>query len=224
MNRKLQGVLFAMLVACCSSGCVTKALITAANGNERERVSGDLYVMSASRVGDNAYICLQRATIDGRGKDYSLIVPTAENRDFYFQDPDDRRPFIKVTPDQLVAGSCKASAETIPVIEVSDQGRLALPGNHREAVYVQYTEGSLRSLGYVSASPLHNHINHRGYAIDFSKSDLVGVEGKKRPYLFLLLPVSVAADVVVGAGVVVYVFAQAAMDDCIKRPGGCKGP
>ncbi|MFT3735187.1 MAG: hypothetical protein QM776_09200 [Rhodocyclaceae bacterium] len=226
MNPRLRRMLFLALLACLNTSCATKALIKAANGNERETLAGVMHVQSASREGNNAYICFQRVFPEGHSINYSLMVPTAENQDFYVQDASDRPPILSVMTDQLRPGPCKTGRSAVPVIEVSDEGKLTLKSTEREAVYVQYVQGSLRNLGYVSSAPLHNNTNHHSYAIDLGKTGMIGADGKKRPYLLLLLPISVAADTVTGVGVLGYVLVQGTMDSCSKDPKakGCRGP
>jgi hypothetical protein len=214
-----------------SSGCATKALLKAANGEARENAGGEVRVLSASRSGNNAYLCFQRTSPGREGETYSLLIPTAESRDFAFRDSDSRQPLIRVPAEQLMRLACKTTSDSIPVIEIADTSQLVLKQGQRDAVYVQYVQGRLQNLGYVSAKPLFDSLNadqaQHGYALDLRNTEpFTMAGGGKRPYLLLLLPVSVATDVVTGAGVVVVAFAKSMIDDCTRKPEtkGCKGP
>ncbi len=226
MNALLRAALSAILVACLATGCATKALLKAANTETREKTEGVVRVVSASREGDMAYLCLQRTTADQRTSSFGLRIPTADTRDFYFHDTSGQSPVLKITADQGRPRPCATPETSIALIEVSDQDRVTLLPGQKEAIYVRYAEGSLLNLGYIAAHPLRNSTAlgspQYGYALDLSATDILWQQGKKRNHLLLLLPVSVATDVATGAGYLVFGLAYVAVGTCSKQ-GGCKG-
>ena len=79
----------------------------------------------------------------------------------------------------------------------------------------------------MSASPFYNKNAYGNviysYAIDLDGSDILFMPGRKRSYLLVLLPVTVAADVVTGVGIGVFAIAYVVLEGCNHTAGGCKG-
>lgn len=224
MNTLLRATLSAFLIVGLATGCATKALLKAANGTTREKAEGVVRVVSASRDGDMGYLCLHRTTADQRTSSYWLPIPVADTRNFYLSDTSEQSPILKIKADQAQPRPCSTQAESITVIEVGEPDRITLSPGQKEAIYVQYAEGSLANLGYVSTQAFGNSGTQHGYALDLSATDILSRQGKKRSHLLLLLPVSVVTDVATGAGYAVFGLAYLTGMACKSVPGGCKGP
>lgn len=217
----------ATMIALACNGCATKALIKVAGESHRQSYSGTVRLVSAFSDGDTGYLCFRRSALDIHSETYMARIPIAGNKGLFISYNGDQQSAVKIATDQISLGACEAHGESMPVVDISDQDKLNLGVGQKEAVYVKYAEGGLQALGYVSAKPLYNKSIYgnaiHSYAIDLNESDILSMPGQKRSYLLVLLPVTVAADVVTGVGVGAFAVAYIVLKGCSSTPGGCKG-
>ncbi|HSD36344.1 MAG TPA: hypothetical protein VLC92_02480 [Rhodocyclaceae bacterium] len=227
MNHASRLIVVATIFAFVCNGCATKALMKAAGESSGQKYPGTVRLISASSDDDTGYLCFQRSTPDARIETYLARIPVAGSKSFYVSSAGYRQSVVKIAADQISQGACETHGKSMPIIEISDQYKFRLGADQKEAMYVKYAEGGLQSLGYVSANPFYNRSllgdSIYSYAIDLGDSGILSMGGQKRPYLLLLLPVTVTADVVSGVAVGVFAIAYLVVRECSKTPGGCKG-
>jgi hypothetical protein len=225
MNRAISLFVLAAMVAAFGSGCATKIMMQAAGETTRQKIPGVVRIVSAFRDADVGYLCIHRIGPDTRVETYWILIPIADTLNLHFAAPDDQPAVIKLTAEQVKPGACKVLGESMAVIELVDQDKLELGAGQKEAVYVQYAEDGVQSLGYVSTKPFFNRTHlgktRHSYAIDLSETAILSKRVLKWSYLVVLLPLTVAADVAIGVGYGVFFIASDMVHGCSKTPGGC---
>lgn len=196
------------------SGCTTQAVMKAARETTRQQVAGVVRLVSASRDAEAGYLCIHRTAPDARVETYRVRIPVAESHNFHIAAADDQPAVIKVEADQIKSGACESAGEPMVIIDVVNQDKLVLAAGQKEAVYVHYAEGSLQGLGYVAAKPFLN--NRFSYTIDLGETAVFSERVLARPYLLVLVPLTVAVDAAV-------VFIVSALGGCGRSVDGCSG-
>lgn len=227
MPRVNRLIIAATIVALVCNGCATKALMKAAAEPTTQKFQGTLRLLSASSDGNDAYLCFQHTAPDSQIETYVARIPVSGNKSFYISASGYQQPVIRMASDQISRGPCDGHGDAMPIVEITGENTLHLQAGTKESIYVKYADGNLQSLGYISSQPFYNRSGSGdatySYAVDIDRSSILSVPGKKRTYLLVLLPVTVAADAVVAVGVGVFVVAYVFVAGCATSPGGCRG-
>jgi hypothetical protein len=233
LNRRFTLLLLAIL----SVGC-TSYLQNSAQGTpvSLDASAVKLRVVSAriDQVTDEKFgssfktinICIQDITNDNPGPPRALIIlyPIYDIPPVYFHDENGvlvyRAPYDTFMPgcgtEKIYPrGTGLVVLKELPVIRLDGATPVALNADTDEAVYVAYENGTINSLGYLSARSFFTA--RYSFGIDLSNSAFYTGHENRKPLLLLLTPLSAAADVAAGA----VIFGVTAAS-CSARPTGCK--
>jgi hypothetical protein len=187
-------------------------LLRASRGHDalRPRDSVRLVAESAAVGRDWLSICARVTEAGGESKLYKLGTELPSRpHDAKYQYEGDR-----VTDRFILAyEGCELDSPPVPVLHVDVADEAELPAGVPAALYSAATDSSW-SLGYLSAKPFFEKY-HR-LELDPSRSRIFVYRAGRKPYLLVLLPVTLVLDIPMGL-YLAYVEVS-----CSAHPSACK--